>query len=73
MNDWKLRTGYKGLQSWVWRDEWQVCVREDITSRSPRFRVIRSGLEVATRPTLKAAQTEALRHLIELAQEQEGE
>lgn len=71
MNDWQLRTGHQGLQSYVWRNEWQVCIREDINSRTPRFNVLRFCHVVATRTTLASAQTEALRQLIELAEEQE--
>ena len=68
MSDWKLHTGYRGLKSWVWREEWQVVVREDLLARKRRFRLLECCREVARFDTLKEAQTEALRRLIELAQ-----
>ena len=65
-NDWQLHTGYKGLKSWVWRQEWQVVVREHFLARHERFRVLEFCREVARFETLKEAKTEALRRLIEL-------
>jgi hypothetical protein len=67
--DWQLHTGHKGLQSWVWREEWQVCVREDILAMKRRFKVYEFNREVARFETLKQAQIETLRRLIELAPE----
>lgn len=69
MNDWQLRIGFKGLASWVWREEWQVCVREDILARRRRWRVMEANSEVARFDTLKEAQIDTLRRLIEMAQE----
>lgn len=68
--DWKLQTGYRGLKSWVWRNEWEVVVREDfLVLNRPRFRVLEHQVEVGRFDTLKAAQMEALRRLIELGEE----
>jgi hypothetical protein len=68
-NDWNLRTGHKGLQSWVWRDEWQVVTREDPLATKKRFKVFQFSREVARFDTLKEAQIETLRRLIELTPE----
>ena len=69
MNGFELRHGYRGLASYVYRDQWEVVVREDILATRRRFRVMEYNREVARFETLRGAQKAVLKRLLQLALE----
>jgi hypothetical protein len=71
-NGWKLEVGYQGKRFWVFQDNWEVCIYEDLCARRARFCVLemselQSRHEELTGP--KGAKAAVLIRLIELAKQ----
>lgn len=67
---WKRITGYRGQISHVWRDQLQICVREDSLARDRRrrFMILDYSREAARHETLAKAKLDVLQRLLEAVQ-----